>query len=123
MELLIDLVLLKGKNTAKDLFYPTGLDRGLPKLFFMNILFLFVVLGERTVEGFYRVNCGIDQAISRGLSYAPYADLIWCETDKPDINEARRFANSLHEQFPGLFRKYLFSAGYRVNHYPFVCTF
>jgi len=57
--------------------------------------------GERTVEGFYRVNNGIDQAISRGLSYAPYADLIWCETDKPDIREAYKFANAIHEQFPG----------------------
>jgi len=57
--------------------------------------------GERTVEGFYRVNNGIDQAIGRGLAYAPYADLIWCETDKPDIKEAHKFASSIHEQFPG----------------------
>jgi len=57
--------------------------------------------GERTVEGFYYVNSGIDQAIDRGISYAPYADLIWCETDKPSIDEARKFASAIHEQFPG----------------------
>lgn len=57
--------------------------------------------GERTPEGFYRVNNGIDQAISRGLSYAPYADLIWCETDKPSIDEASLFASAIHEKFPG----------------------
>jgi len=57
--------------------------------------------GERTAEGFFRVNNGINQAISRGLSYAPYADLLWCETDKPDIAEAQLFAESIHSQFPG----------------------
>jgi len=57
--------------------------------------------GERTVEGFYTVRAGIEQAISRGLAYAPYADLIWCETSKPDLEEARRFADAIHQKFPG----------------------
>ena len=59
------------------------------------------VTGERTAEGFYRVNAGIDQAISRGLAYAPYADLLWCETAKPDLEEARKFAEAIHAKFPG----------------------
>ena len=59
------------------------------------------VTGERTAEGFYRVNAGIDQAISRGLAYAPYADLLWCETAKPDLEEARQFAEAIHAKFPG----------------------
>ena len=57
--------------------------------------------GERTVEGFYRTKPGIDQAISRGLAYAPYADLLWCETGKPDLNFAKKFAESIHSKFPG----------------------
>ena len=57
--------------------------------------------GERTVEGFFRTRAGLDQAISRGLAYAPYADLIWCETSKPNIEDARRFAEAIHAQFPG----------------------
>jgi isocitrate lyase len=57
--------------------------------------------GERTPEGFFRVNEGLDQAISRALSYAPYSDLIWCETAHPDLEEASRFASAVHEQFPG----------------------
>jgi isocitrate lyase len=56
--------------------------------------------GERTVEGFYRVRAGLDQAISRGLAYAPYADLIWCETSKPNLDDAKRFAESIRAQFP-----------------------
>lgn len=59
------------------------------------------ITGERTAEGFYRVKPGIEQAISRGLAYAPYADLLWCETAKPDLEEARRFAEAIHEKFPG----------------------
>jgi isocitrate lyase len=59
------------------------------------------ITGERTGEGFYRTNAGIDQAIARGLAYAPYADLVWCETAEPNIEEARRFAEAIHEQFPG----------------------
>ncbi|MCS6887330.1 isocitrate lyase [Chloroflexus sp.] len=57
--------------------------------------------GERTSEGFYRVRAGLDQAIARGLAYAPYADMIWCETSEPNLEEARRFAEAIHAQFPG----------------------
>ena len=57
--------------------------------------------GERTVEGFYKTSKGLDQAISRGLAYAPYADLVWCETGKPDLEFARRFAEAIHAKFPG----------------------
>ncbi len=56
--------------------------------------------GERTIEGFFTVRNGIEQAISRGLAYAPYADLIWCETSKPDLDEARQFAEAIHAKFP-----------------------
>ncbi len=56
--------------------------------------------GERTAEGFYRVNAGIDQAISRGLAYAPYADLLWCETARPDLGEARKFAEAIKAEYP-----------------------
>ena len=57
--------------------------------------------GERTVEGFYRTRPGLEQAVSRGLAYAPYADLIWCETGKPDLAYARAFAEAIHRRFPG----------------------
>jgi len=57
--------------------------------------------GERTPEGFFRLRCGLDQAIDRGLSYAPYADLVWCETSTPSLEEARTFAEAIHERFPG----------------------
>ncbi|EGN75137.1 isocitrate lyase/isocitrate lyase [Idiomarina sp. A28L] len=57
--------------------------------------------GERTAEGFYKVKAGIDQAISRGLAYAPFADLVWCETAKPDLEEARQFAEAIHAKYPG----------------------
>jgi isocitrate lyase len=59
------------------------------------------ITGERTVEGFYRTRKGVDQAISRGLAYAPYADLIWCETGTPDLAFARQFAEAIQKQFPG----------------------
>ncbi|MFP8965278.1 isocitrate lyase [Pokkaliibacter sp. CJK22405] len=59
------------------------------------------ITGERTAEGFYRTKAGLDQAIARGLAYAPYADMIWCETAKPDLEEARRFAEAIHRQYPG----------------------
>jgi len=59
------------------------------------------ITGERTPEGFYRTKAGLDQAIARGLAYAPYADMIWCETSEPNVEEARRFAEAIHEQFPG----------------------
>ncbi len=57
--------------------------------------------GERTVEGFYRTRPGVEQSISRGLAYAPYADMIWCETGKPDLAFAKTFAEAIHKQFPG----------------------
>jgi len=57
--------------------------------------------GERTIEGFYKTRNGLDQAISRGLAYAPYADLVWCETGKPDLAFARKFAEAIHAKFPG----------------------
>ena len=59
------------------------------------------ITGERTTEGFFRTKAGIDQAIARGLAYAPYADLIWCETSEPNLEDARRFADAIHEKFPG----------------------
>ena len=55
----------------------------------------------RTAEGFFNVKAGLQQAIARGLAYAPYADLVWCETAKPDLAEAREFAEGIHAQFPG----------------------
>ncbi|HRV91252.1 MAG TPA: isocitrate lyase [Anaerolineae bacterium] len=57
--------------------------------------------GERTSEGFFNVKAGLDAAIARGLSYAPYADLIWCETSTPNLEDARKFADAIHAQFPG----------------------
>jgi len=57
--------------------------------------------GERSPEGFYYVKAGIDQAISRGLAYAPYSDLIWCETATPNLEEARKFADAIHKKYPG----------------------
>ena len=57
--------------------------------------------GERTPEGYFRVEGGLESAIARGLAYAPYADLLWCETSTPDLEEARDFAAAIHEQFPG----------------------
>ena len=59
------------------------------------------VTGERTPEGYFFVSGGIDSAIARGLAYAPYADLIWCETGTPDMDEARKFAEAIHAEFPG----------------------
>ncbi|MGB0034760.1 MAG: isocitrate lyase [Candidatus Acidiferrales bacterium] len=57
--------------------------------------------GERTTEGFFRTRAGLDAAIARGIAYAPYADILWCETSKPDIEEARLFAEGVHAKFPG----------------------
>ncbi|NIF22815.1 isocitrate lyase [Candidatus Pantoea multigeneris] len=59
------------------------------------------ILPERTAEGFYRTRAGIEQAISRGLAYAPYADVLWCETSTPDLALAQRFADAIHAQYPG----------------------
>jgi isocitrate lyase len=57
--------------------------------------------GERTVEGFYRTRNGLDQAIARGLAYAPYADLLWCETGRPELDFAKAFAEAIQDKFPG----------------------
>ncbi|MGZ6507372.1 MAG: isocitrate lyase/phosphoenolpyruvate mutase family protein, partial [Tumebacillaceae bacterium] len=59
------------------------------------------ITGERTPEGFFRMKGGLGAAIARGLAYAPYADLIWCETSEPNLEEARAFAEAIHEKFPG----------------------
>ncbi|MDM5153785.1 isocitrate lyase [Bacillus sp. DX1.1] len=59
------------------------------------------ITGERTPEGFYRTKAGLDQAIARGLAYAPYADLVWCETSEPCLEDAKRFAEAIHEKYPG----------------------
>jgi len=59
------------------------------------------ITGERSVEGFFRVRGGLASAIARGLAYAPYCDLLWCETSEPDLDEARRFADAIHSRHPG----------------------
>jgi isocitrate lyase len=59
------------------------------------------ISGERTAEGFYRIKSGLETAIARAVAYAPYADVLWCETSTPDIDEAREFAEGVHEQYPG----------------------
>ncbi|MFO1508726.1 MAG: isocitrate lyase [Steroidobacteraceae bacterium] len=61
----------------------------------------FIESRERTSEGFFRVKAGLAQAIARGLAYAPYADMLWCETGHPDLGEARQFAEGIHREFPG----------------------
>jgi isocitrate lyase len=62
--------------------------------------------GSRTSDGFYEVRAGLEQAIDRGLSYSPYADLLWCETSKPDLAQAERFAKAIHAKFPGKLLSY-----------------
>ncbi len=62
--------------------------------------------GERTIEGYYQVRGGIELAIAKGRAYAPYADLVWCETNKPDLGEAREFAQGIHEKFPNKWLAY-----------------
>ena len=64
------------------------------------------ITGERSPEGFYYLKNGLDTAIARGLAYAPYADLIWCETSEPNLEEARRFAEAIHEKYPGKWLAY-----------------
>jgi isocitrate lyase len=61
----------------------------------------FIVDDSRTPEGFFRIQSGVEAAIARGLAYAPYADLVWCETSTPDLAQARRFAEGIHARFPG----------------------
>ena len=62
--------------------------------------------GERTPEGFFRTKAGIDQAISRGLAYAPYSDLVWCETSKPDLDQAKKFAEAIKKENPEILLAY-----------------
>jgi len=75
--------------------------------------------GERTIDGFFAMRGGIDAAIARGLAYAPYADVLWCETSKPSLAEAKRFAKAIHAQFPGKLLAYdcspLSHLGARLN--------
>ena len=73
--------------------------------------------GERSSEGFYYVKDGIEQAISRGLAYAPYCDLIWCETAKPDLNEAKIFADAIHKKYPGKLLAYNCSPSFNWKKY------
>jgi isocitrate lyase len=61
----------------------------------------FITSSERTAEGFYRMKSGIEAAIARGLAYAPFADMIWCETSTPDLSQARAFADAIHAKYPG----------------------
>jgi isocitrate lyase len=61
----------------------------------------FILSSERTPEGFYRIRSGVEAAIARGIAYAPYVDMLWCETSKPDLAEAREFAEGIHARFPG----------------------
>jgi isocitrate lyase len=70
---------------------------------------------ERTVEGFFGVKSGLDQAIARGLAYAPYADLVWCETSSPNLEEARRFADAIHTRYPGKLLAYNCSPSFNWN--------
>ena len=73
--------------------------------------------GERTVEGFYKTRKGLDQAVSRGLAYAPYADLIWCETGKPDLEFAKQFADAIHARFPDKLLAYNCSPSFNWEKY------
>ncbi len=70
------------------------------------------ITGERTSEGFFHTNPGLDQAIARGLAYAPYADMLWCETSKPDLGQAKRFADAIHAEFPDQLLAYICSPSF-----------
>jgi isocitrate lyase len=73
------------------------------------------IAGGRTPDGFLQFRGGLDAAIARGLAYAPYADMIWCETSEPSLKEARRFAEGIHRQFPGKFLAYNCSPSFHWN--------
>ncbi len=75
------------------------------------------IMGDRTVEGFYNVKAGIDQAISRGLAYAPYADLIWCETATPNLEEAKIFADAIKKEYPNQLLAYNCSPSFNWRKY------
>ena len=72
--------------------------------------------GERTPEGYFRVNGGMESIIARGLAYAPYADMLWFESSNPDLEEARVFADTIHEQFPGKLLAYNCSPSFNWRH-------
>lgn len=74
------------------------------------------ITGDRTDEGFYRITGGLAQAIQRGLAYAPYADILWCETSTPDLDEAREFAEAIHAEFPGKLLAYNCSPSFNWKH-------
>jgi isocitrate lyase len=61
----------------------------------------FITSPDRTPEGFFRLRSGVETAVARGLAYAPYADMVWCETSTPDLDQARRFAEGIHAKYPG----------------------
>ncbi len=73
------------------------------------------ITGERTAEGFFRFRGGLDAAIARGVAYAPYADMLWCETSEPNLEEARRFAEAIHTAFPGKLLAYNCSPSFHWN--------
>ncbi len=75
------------------------------------------VTGERTAEGFYKIKGGTEAAIARGIAYAPYADIVWCETSKPDLKEAKAFAEGVHKQFPGKMLAYNCSPSFNWKKY------
>ncbi len=86
----------------------------------------FLAGGERTAEGFYRINHGVDMAIARACAYAPYGDLLWCETSTPDLEEARRFAEGVHAKFPGKMLAYNCSPSFNWEKHldkPTIATF
>lgn len=71
---------------------------------------------ERSLDGFYRIKSGIDYAIQRALAYAPYADILWCETSKPDLKEAKEFAEGVHARYPGKWLAYNCSPSFNWSH-------
>ena len=73
------------------------------------------ITGERTPEGFFRTKPGPDQAIARGLAYAPYADMLWCETSKPDLDQAKRFADAIHAEYPDQLLAYNCSPSFNLK--------
>ncbi|HHB90816.1 MAG TPA: isocitrate lyase [Anaerolineae bacterium] len=75
------------------------------------------ITDRRSPEGYYYIHGGLDYAIARGLAYAPYADLIWCETSYPDLKDAERFANAIHEKYPGKMLAYNCSPSFNWNRY------
>jgi isocitrate lyase len=86
----------------------------------------FIASSERTPEGFFKLKSGIETAIARGLAYAPYADLVWCETSKPDLAQARRFAEAIHAKFPGKLLAYNCSPSFNWRKHldePTIATF